>query len=242
MKPPSSTNSQQLKIPLDNFQRALEDHTGRKLKVRINDNHSTMLSVRWEPDHTRVSLHRMFLNAPSNVMEALACYLKGDNRELAPAVKAYIEQCRQQLDYSHALAPDAICHQGTTYHLKEIYDEINALYFNNQVQLLITWFGQPRSRNRTRISFGLFHDTLRLIKINRILDKPTIPCFLISYVVYHEMLHHVCPPHIDAAGNNRIHNQAFKRREMQFRHYKEAIQWIRDNREHLFEGVSHGRS
>lgn len=224
----------QTKHPLDTLQKQLETQAGRKLKVRINDNRSTMLSVCWEPDHTRVSLHRMFLKAPSNVMTALGTYLKGKNRELQPAVKAYIEECRQRLDYSHTVDQGALCHQGRVYNLQEIYDEINRDYFGGKLRLHITWFGEPRCRNRSRISFGLYHDTLKLIKINRILDKNSIPRYLVSYVIFHEMLHHVCPPFIDEDGVSRIHNEEFKRRELAYRHYHHAIQWIRENRRNLF--------
>ncbi len=224
--------------PLESFQRALEDGAGRKLKVRINDNRSTMLSVRWEPDHTRVSLHRMFLHAPRNVMEALACYLKGDNKQLAPTIKAYIEECRQQMDYSHVVDRRDLCHQGEVYHLRELYNEINSQYFNGDLNLLITWFGEPVSQNTSRIAFGLYHDTLRLIKINRILDKPDVPRYLICYVIYHEMLHYVCPPQVDAKGTYRIHNDEFKQRELAFRQFRQAKAWIRENREHLFAEVN----
>jgi hypothetical protein len=176
----------------------------------------------------------MFLQAPASVMQALGTYLKGKDRELQPAVKAYIEECRQRLDYSHTLEPGALSHEGRVYNLQEIYNEINRDYFKGKLKLLITWFGEPRSRNRSRIAFGLYHDTLKLIKINRILDKNSIPCYLIAYVIYHEMLHHVCPPFIDEDGVSRIHNEEFKRRELAFSHYHHAIQWIRENRQNLF--------
>lgn len=223
--------------PIDSFQKALEGRLGRKLKIRINDNHSTMLSVRWEPDQTRVSLHRIFLSAPTDVVEALAYYLKRKDRQLAPSVKAYIAQCRQKLDYSHAINPSALEQEGYFHDLQELYDDVNQEYFGGKIKLLITWFGEPVCRNKSRVSFGLYHDTLRLIKINRILDKRTVPRYFISYVIFHEMLHHICPPYVDEDGTNRIHNEEFKRREMQFKEYHQALKWIRDNREKIFAGV-----
>ncbi len=95
----------------------------------------------------------------------------------------------------------------------------------------------PHTRNRTRISFGLYQDTLRLIKINRILDKRDVPCYLIKYVIYHEMLHHVCPPRLDENGIYRIHNEEFKERETKYRYFRRATEWIRENREDLFAGA-----
>ena len=39
------------------FQERLENSVGSKLRLKINDNRSTMLSVKWDPDCTKVSLH-----------------------------------------------------------------------------------------------------------------------------------------------------------------------------------------
>ncbi len=75
------------KSSLRSFSQVLEDSARMKLKLKINDNHSTMLSVRWEPECAKVSLHRMFLEAPENVMQALACYIRGEHKILAPSKK-----------------------------------------------------------------------------------------------------------------------------------------------------------
>ena len=80
---------------------SLEDRIGKKLHLKINDNRSTMLSVKWEADCTRVSLHRMFLKAPLKVMQDLTGYLKQEKKNLTPDVKAYIEKSLQTFDYSH---------------------------------------------------------------------------------------------------------------------------------------------
>lgn len=216
----------------------LEKAAGRKLKMRINDNRSTMLSVRWEREHTRVSIHRMFLKAPQNVMDELACYLSTPHQTLSPAVKAFIEDSRRELDYSHCLRPSDLAHQGQTYNLHQLFNEVNDRYFNQELQLQITWFSQPARRNRQRLVFGLFHDTLRLIKINRLLDTPKVPRYFVSYVIYHEMLHFVCPPEVDPSGCHRIHNPSFKQQESLYAEYQEAQEWLKQNKQWLFEHVS----
>lgn len=216
------------------LQRQLENSSGLKLKLKINDNRSTMLSVKWEPDCTKVSLHRIFLEAPQNVMDALACYLKRKDKIISPSVKAFIEDNLKNLDYSHLLNPAKIYSHGNVYNLQLIYDRLNQEYFNNQLNLKITWFGKPFQRSRSRITFGLYHDPLRLIKVNRLLDSPSFPDYLVSYVVYHEMLHHVCPAYFDAKGQHHIHGKEFKQREMQFRHYDLAQKWIKENQANFF--------
>jgi len=216
------------------FQEQLEISAGIKLHLRINDNRSTMLSVKWEPDCTKVSLHRMFLQAPQNVMQALACYLKGEHKKLAPSIKAYIEYNLQKLDYSHEIDPAKLQTKGRVYDLEQIYQELNDEYFDQSLGLLITWFGERRRRRCKRVTFGLFHDPLRLIKIHRLLDDRHFPDYFVAYVIYHEMLHYVCPTYVGENGQKHIHSKEFKRREREFRYFEEAQQWIRDNQNYLF--------
>lgn len=220
-----------------NFLEQLERDVGKKLLLKINNNRSTMLSVKWGPNCTKVSLHQMFLEAPQNVMQALACYLKGDDKKIAPSIKAYIEQGLQKLNYSYELKPSKLQPKGLIYDLELIYHELNQKYFSQPLGLHITWFGEGVRKERKRITFGLYYDPLRLIKINRVLDDNHFPSYLVAYVIYHEMLHFVCPAYIDEKGQKQIHSKEFKEREKQFEHYKAAQDWIKNNHHYIFEPI-----
>jgi len=222
-------------MSLISFQEAIEALTKRKLKIRINDNRQTMLSVRWEPDCTNVSLHRMFLQAPRNVMEQLACYIRGKHKVVSPTVKAFIEESLRKLDYSHTLKPGQISTQGNVHNLKKILDNVNQEYFHNQVDINITWYGKPRITSKTKITYGLYFEPQKLIKIHRFLDNVSVPDYVVSFVIYHEMLHHVCPTYVDEKGNHRSHDKTFKQKEKQFRHYQLAQDWM-DQYEHAYFG------
>lgn len=215
----------------------LQDYIDAKLDVKINDNRSTMLSVRWEPDCTKISMHRMFLNAPQNVMDALACYIRREQKVLSPVVKAFIEDNIRNLDYSHTLDQSKLSEKGKVYNLREIYNEINGEYFRNELNLHITWFGRSKQKNKSTVTFGLYYDPLKLIKVNRYLDNVEIPHYLISYVIYHEMLHHVCPSYVDENGLHRIHSKEFKEKEMEFRFYGPAKKWIDLNLPQIFGNI-----
>ena len=216
------------------FQEQLENQIGVKLQLKINNNRSTMLSVKWEPDCTKVSLHRMFLRAPHNIMQDLACYLRREQESLGPNIKAYIENNLQKLDYSYQLNLKKLHIKGQVYDLQKMYDDINREYFDAKLNLYITWFGKAQRASGNRITFGLFHDPLRLIKVNRLLDNENFPPYFIAYIIYHEMLHHVCPAYVDTNGIKQIHSKAFKAREKQFSHYIQAQKWIQDNQDYLF--------
>lgn len=222
---------------LASFQKQIENLSGVKLKLKINDNRSTMLSVRWEPDCTKVSLHRMFLDAPQNVMQSLSCYIRQKDKNISRDIKAFIEDGLKKLDYSHTLDKTKLYCQGNVYNLKDLYDELNDEYFKGKLNLFITWFGKPNHRSKSRLTFGLYHNQLKLIKINRLLDSPNIPHYVISFVVFHEMVHHVCPSYLDERGLHRIHSKEFKAREECYRYYDLAQKWIKDHQKELFASL-----
>ena len=216
------------------FQKQLERAANRKVKLRINDNHSTMLSVKWEPDCTKVSMHRMFLEAPQNIMDAVACHIRKKNSVVAPKVKAYIEDKLRTLDYSHEIDKEGLSTKGNVYDLQEMFDEINATYFKNSVKLMITWFGNPSHRSRTKVTFGLYYEPLRLIKIHRMMDRRFFPEYFVKFVIYHEMLHHVSPSYYDEKGRHKIHTKEFKELEKKFIDYERAEAWLEKHQKNFF--------
>jgi hypothetical protein len=216
------------------FQQEVENLSGIKLKLKINDNRSTMLSVRWETDCTKVSLHRMFLEAPQNVLDSLACYIRQEHKMISSEIKIFMENSLKKLDYSHTLDRSKLSCQGKVYNLQHLYDELNDQYFEGKVKLFITWFGKHAQLNKRCVTFGLYHHPLKLIKINRLLDSPNIPKYVINYVIFHEILHHICPSYMDEKGLHRIHSKEFKAKEESYEHFDIAHQWIKKHRVHLF--------
>ena len=218
---------------LRDFAQGLE-RKGVKLQLKINDNRQTMLSVKWEPHQIKVSLHRMFLSAPQDIMQALACYLKREHKTISPEIKAFIEARRSKLDYSQSVDIKKLQTKGHVYDLEEIYKRLNKQYFKNSLRLLITWFGNGSLKHRSHCSLGLYYDILKLIKIHRFLDSRSVPGYVLEFVIFHEMLHAVCPAYIDERGIHRIHGAEFKRREESFYCYKEATEWIRKHQMNFF--------
>ena len=234
------------------LQRRLCRYTRLKLDVEINDNRSTMLRVlERQRGMSRVSIHRMFIDAPDHVLEAVAQYIQGHLHDAHGAynrvLRTYIQQELARCDYSHRVDHKRLVTQGTCYDLQAIYDALNARYFNHQLNLRVTWYGVSprqrgaRSRARTplRLTFGLYYDSLKLIKIHRLLDDPFFPPYFLSYVVYHEMLHEVIPGEVDARGLFRVHTKAFQAAERQFIDYVRATHWEVQHKEQIF---CHGRT
>jgi hypothetical protein len=123
---------------------------------------------------------------------------------------------------------------GGHYDLKAIFDEINAFYFENKLALGITWFGSAQRKARRHRKLGLYCFQTKVVKIHRLLDQPHFPPYFISYVVYHEMLHSVCPPVKAKRGRYRIHHPDFVKREKEFAQYAIAKRWEEENKRLFF--------
>ena len=221
------------------FQQQLEVYSGKKLKLRINDNRSTMLSVRWNPDHTMVSLHRMFLEAPQNIMEDVACYLAKPKKGLSAAVKAFIENGSQRLDYSSELDLTRLDTKGQIHDLELLYNEVNQRYFAGKLDLRITWAGAHRPRNRSRVGLGRYCHTLKLIRIHRVLDQEAVPAYVVAFIIFHEILHHTHPPVVLSNGRNQVHHKEFHKHEALFDDYKKAQEWLYQHRALFFVDAEH---
>jgi len=211
----------------------LEQKTGRKLKLKINDNRSTMVSVRWDTGCTTVSLHKMFLNAPKNVMDELACYIK-EKSEISPLVKSYIHQGLEKVDYRGSVDPNILVTKGDVYDLEALYTKIEKRYFSTPLGLRITWFGSKVLSPNSSLVLGQYQRLLHLVRIHRVMDRKDVPQQVLEYVIYHEMVHHLHQPKMGIGGKNLIHHNEFKQREKAFIGYEEVQEWMKNERGRFF--------
>jgi hypothetical protein len=120
---------------------------------------------------------------------------------------------------------------GRHHSLDEIYRELNRDYFNGQVEVRKLGWGARRSWNR----LGHYDPIHHTITISPVLDSPRVPRSVVSYLLYHEMLHTV----FDAAGTRmrkRRHTKEFHRADRAFPRYAVVRRFLR----RFCEG--HGRS
>ena len=123
--------------------------------------------------------------------------------------------------------------EGSQHDLKEIFARLNTRYFENQLDLPISWFGNGNLMPRSSIRLGSYNLRSKTIKVHRLLDQAHIPPFFVSFIVYHEMLHHLLPP-IKANKRRSIHHPEFTRREKEFEEYALAVEFIKNIRTKLF--------
>jgi hypothetical protein len=202
---------------------------GVEADVKINNNFRTYLSVQRynrRGSVLRLSLHKIFLSAPDNVLEALIAFIRGD-REARKVIRDYVALSRKGLDYSSLVDKETLITKGKAFDLSEIFNELNARYFGGTVDASITYFGKDKRHKGRTHTLGTYCSTRKLIKIHAMLDSATVPKHVIEYVVYHEMLHAVIPEIKGATGQVRVHHRVFKQQEKLFHQFAPAKQWLK---------------
>ena len=208
----------------DMLKDSLEQMTGKPLSLTITDNAASLLSIRTRKTAIAVRVHWMFLKAGEDVIREMASFIKA-MRGRTPLIRKFINEnrsCLKKKERSSEASPART--QGSIYDLREIFDSVNAGYFEGGVTASIGW-GKRNSRRIVRKrTLGTYCRQTNSIRINPVLDKKSVPLYFVKYVVHHEMLHSV----VRESGKNgrrSVHGPQFRKRERLFREYEKAVRW-----------------
>ena len=209
------------------FRRRLERRLGKPVSLTVTANRTAILSVK--PDRSglvRVRAHHMFLDAPPDVVGALAQFVRRPTPACHSALNGYIRAKRHRIgSRPRRRAPINLSHRGFHFDLREIYDKLNERYFDSRLRAAITWGRSNGKGRRYSIDFGSFDKERRVIRVNPALDRPSVPRFFVDYIVYHEMLHAAIGFKEGANGRRDLHSPRFRSRERRFRFYRSATRW-----------------
>ena len=206
------------------FERKLQAACPRPVVLSMTDNLRSMIAFGFQNGILRARIHHMFLDAPPRVQEALVRYVAQGDRAASIIVGRFIHENNHRIRATRpVLRPLAT--EGGHHDLLAIFRQLNDRYFGGTVDALVTWGRNPKvSRPRRTIKLGSYSAVERLIRIHPVLDRAWVPRYFVSYVVYHEMIHHVvATPTV--AGRKILHPPAFVERERLFRDYDRALEW-----------------
>ncbi len=207
----------------------LERRTKRPLHVRLNDNlHSLLTVTRPRGRPARVSVHRMFLDAPPCVLDALVDFILGPTDESRAEVRRFIWQNNSRLAPSEAhKVLERLEPVGRHFDLQVISDRLNRHYFQSRLEFVVSWGKRPvrPPRSLAHIQLGNYNERLNLIRIHPILDSPFVPLFFVEYIIYHEMVHILVRPEADERGRVYHHTRKFYALERKFEDYQRAVRW-----------------
>jgi hypothetical protein len=198
-----------------------------RVRLVVHDNRSTMVSYRRRQDLVHYRVHHMFLDAPPDVVRALAEFaglgraLAGRRRTAGDRIDAFVRAHRTRIAPPRAAR---VVPQGRVHDLQAIYDRLNAAYFDGAIEARISWGAVQGFRRRRTIKTGVYVQDARLIRIHRALDRAEVPELYVAMVVFHEMLHQAVPA-FERDGRRVIHGPEFRRRERAYPDYARARAW-----------------
>ena len=210
---------------------ALADRLSERVRITIHDNRSTMVSFRRRTGEVHYRVHHMFLDAPGEVVDALAAFAGGvrggatRRRTAGSHIDAFVRRNRARIAVPRA---DWLEARGRVHDLQAIFDRLNAERFEGRIEARIGWGPVRGGRRRRTVKTGVYVQDARLIRIHPTLDRPEVPEFYVAAVVFHEMLHQAVPAR-EARGRRVVHGPEFRRRERAYPDHQRAKLWEERN-------------
>jgi hypothetical protein len=192
--------------------------------LSITDNRHSIITHRVKRGILQARVHHMFLDAPAHITEALVRYVTRGDRDASAILGDYIDDNGFRLARRKRNAP--LITRGRHHDLLALFDDMNRRYFGGAIHALITWGKRPTTSapRRKTIKLGSYSSVDRLVRVHPALDQKWVPRYFVSYIVYHEMLHHVIPGS-RGLGRVNLHPPEFRAREREFRYYERAMEW-----------------
>jgi len=204
---------------------------GEMVRLVVHDNRCTMVSFRRREGLLHYRVHHMFLDAPHDVVDALAMFARprrgmaARHRDAGSRIDAYVRQHRARIGAPRQARLDA---RGRVHDLQVMFDRLNGEHFHDLVEARIGWGPNRGGGRRRTIKTGVYVQDARLIRIHPALDRAEVPEFYVRAVVFHEMLHQVVPA-VERRGRRVVHGPEFRRRERAYPDHGRAREWEEKN-------------
>jgi hypothetical protein len=188
--------------------------------------------IRLDKGAVQVRLTDILRDAPAPIVEALAyilfskLYRKPVPRVFNHRYRLYLnrrdirqalEVLRKERGRKQVSSPQGDCHD-----LVELFESINARYFNGlMARPDLGWSLRP-----SRTTLGHYDPSHHMIVLSKTLDQSKVPRLAVEYVMFHEMLHLRYP--VEHRGSRRcVHTVEFKKAEKQFADLQKAKECLK---------------
>ncbi len=201
-----------------------------RVRLTVHDNRSTMVSFRRGSGEVRYRVHHMFLEAPAEVVRALATFAAparggARRRDAGTRIDAFVREHRARIGAPRA---EHLQPRGRAHDLQAIFDRLNRDEFGGAIDARIGWGAVRAGRRRRTVKTGVYVHDARVVRIHPTLDRPEVPEFYVAAVVYHEMLHQAVPAR-EVNGRRIVHSPEFRRRERAYPDHERARAWEERN-------------
>ncbi|EMS84622.1 SprT-like domain-containing protein [Leptospira noguchii] len=211
---------------------------GKKFGIKFYPYSNLGSSIRISSEKLEFKIHSSYLNSELENLEAvidllLFKLLKHPIPDgLEDTIRKFYKNHTDQKISSNKNRKQVQRSSSQNKKLREILEKLNDSYLKIDLSNLEIFWGKSKSTTR----LGHYDPTHTMIVINPILSIPSVPDFVLEYIVFHELLH-VYFPVIRKQGRNVIHGREFKKLEKKFLHYKQANSWLKS--EHFRNMILH---
>ncbi len=210
---------------------ALESRLG-PVRLVVTANRRRMVSSARRAGGRELRVHERFLGCEPRVADALAGFVRGEP-SAREALRAFVMATPPQAPRTPA-PPEQLRVAGRCHDLSCLMRRAARLLGSPRAldQVQITW--GRRGRGQRSILLGSYDFGRKLVRIHPALDQAWVPAAFVEFVIYHELIHALCPPEV-VNGRRKVHTEAFKALERRFPCYEEALAWERANLHRLLE-------
>ncbi len=162
------------------------------------------------------------------VLDSLARKVLGQvskDKELPETASSLIQEYFEELE---SIQEEEISETRCERDLDKIYECLNKEYFDNRVKAKIVWGRDVKSRNKSGFRYGSYDENKKLIRIHPRLKQDFVPLNVLELTVYHEMCHQFVPSY-KKNGTWQSHHPEFKKKEREYKEFKEARNWEKHN-------------
>lgn len=203
----------------------------------FTNNRSTMISYSLRQGRYQIRLHRLFRHADEFVLKALARFIVGRKHNTSQILDDFIAAHRDEIQASRRERPRQLKEQGVHHDLKAYLRKVADTYFGGYADVRIGWtrLNRRKTRRRSRTvsrALATYSYEDRTIRVSPILDAANVPSYVVEWIIYHELLHHVLPVK-QVGGKNQYHTAQFRALERAFKDFERAKKWEAEHLEQL---------
>ena len=217
-------------LAVHEMQKELSRRSGRRVLLCLTNNRRRMLSVRKRPpDIFEVRMQRIFLDAPSEVLDEIATLLAGGESDRA-ALRRFTDEAFRDAEPTlrRRSVPSAPRNESTHHDIAAYAERLNSTYLGGRSTAGVVWGRRNNRRGLRSIRFACYDPERNLVIMNRKLDSPDIPGYFVEFVLFHELLHEVLGIGQRADGKRDIHGSLFKLMESTYPDYDKALRFEKE--------------
>ena len=189
----------------------------RPLRLRVCSCRRSYVSVRRKSNQIFATVNPAFVSAPQWVIQALGAYLEQgkDGSKLELFFDFWdVDSSRSSRSGRHV------------HDLPTIVHGLISRYRLRGLRVSVIWDQRSTLRPGQLPRLASFRVESRTIVVSRLLDRKTVPQFVLEWIIFHELLHAV---HKVRRHNGRrvFHPRTFRNDERRFSDRVRALTWVR---------------